>query len=192
MPEPFGSLTATRRSDFALRFFAISASLLFVALSLSSLLLKLSPTDDRREPTQFPVAFAASTMLLFCGSAALSRAVGFVKRERQRPFRRSLMWALLAGTLFVGFQTFALSQLIHQQPAEDVPTGVGAFVAVVTALHAMHFVVALLCLVYVTVQAFADRYDHEYYWGVIVCTWFWHALGIIWCAILAVMAIAAW
>ena len=192
MPEPFGPSTATRRSDFALRFFALSAALLLVALSLSSLLLKLSPTDNRREPTQFPLAFAASTVLLCCGSAALARAVGFVKRERQRPFRRSLMWALLAGTLFVGFQTFALSQLIHQQPAEEVPTGVGAFVAVVAALHAMHFVVALLCLVYVTVQAFADRYDHEYYWGVIVCTWFWHALGIIWCAILAVMAIAAW
>jgi heme/copper-type cytochrome/quinol oxidase subunit 3 len=184
-------MTATRRSDFALRFFAISAALLFVALSLSSLLLTLSPTDVQRGPTQFPLAFAASTVLLCCGSVALSRALGFVKLERQHPFRRSLMWALLAGTLFVGFQTFALSQLIHQQPAEEVPTGVGAFVAVMAALHAMHFVVALLCLVYVTVQAFADRYDHEYFWGVTVCTWFWHALGVVWCAILAVMAIAA-
>ncbi len=192
MPEPFGPSTATQRSDFALRFFALSAALLLVALSLSSVLLMLSPIDHRREPTQFPLAFAASTVLLGCGSAALARAVGFVKRERQRPFRRSLMWALLAGTLFVGFQTFALSQLIHQQPAEEVPTGAGAFVAVVAALHAMHFVVALLCLVYVTVQAFADRYDHEYYWGVTVCTWFWHALGIVWCAILTAMAMAAW
>lgn len=181
-----------RRSDFALRFFAISATLLFVALSLSSVLLKLSPSDPGRAPTQFPLAFAASTALLCSGSAALSHALGNVRLERQRPFRRSLMLALLAGTLFVGFQTFALSQLIHQQPPEEVQTGVGAFVAVMATLHAMHFVVALLSLVYVTVQALADRYDHEYYWGVTVCTWFWHALGIVWCAILAVMAIAAW
>lgn len=192
MPEPSGPLTAPRRSDFALRFFGLSAALLFVALSLSSLLLQLSPTNEHREPTQFPPAFAASTVLLFCGSVALSRAVGFVRLERQRPFRRSLMWALLSGTLFVGFQSSALSQLIQQQPAEEVSTGIGSFVAVVAALHAMHFVVALLCLVYVTVLALADRYDHEYYWGVTVCTWFWHALGIVWCAILAVMAIAAW
>ena len=190
MPEPFGPSAETRHSDFALRFFALSAALLFVALGLSALLLKLSPTGDRREPTHIPPAFAASTLLLCCGSAALSRAVRFVRREQQRPFRRSLMWALLAGTLFVGIQTFALSQLIQQQPAEEVPTGAGAFVAVMAALHAMHFVVALLCLVSVTVQAFADRYDHEYYWGVTVCTWFWHALGIVWCAILAAMAIA--
>ncbi len=185
-------MTAPRRSDFALRFFAVSAGLLLAALALSSALLTLAPADDRRGPTQFPPAFAASTLLLFCGSAALSRAVTFVRREKQRPFRRSLMGALLCGTLFVGIQTFALSQLIRQQPAEEVPTGAGAFVAVVAALHAMHFVVALLCLVFVTVQALADRYDHEYYWGVTVCAWFWHALGVIWCAVLAAMAIAAW
>ena len=192
MPEPMAPSIAPRRSDLALQFMALSAALLFTALGLFSLLLKLSPADEQRGPTQFPRAFAASTVLLFCGSVALARAVGFVKRERQRPFRRCLMWALLAGMLFVGFQLFALSRLIHQQPPEEAPTGAGAFVAVVAALHAMHFVVALLCLVYVTVQAFADRYDHEYYWGVTVCTWFWHTLGIVWCAILAVMAIAAW
>ena len=192
MPDSLGSTTAPRRSDFALRFFALSAALLLVALTLSSALLALSPADDRRGPTQFPPAFAASTLLLFCGSVALWRAVAFVKREKQRSFRSSLMWALLSGTLFVGVQTFALTQLIRQQPAEEVPTGAGAFVAVMAALHAMHFVVALLCLVYVTVQALADRYDHEYYWGVTVCAWFWHMLGIVWCVILAVMAIAAW
>ncbi|MBC8115726.1 MAG: hypothetical protein H7062_15180 [Candidatus Saccharimonas sp.] len=191
MPEPFGPLTAPHRSDFALRFFGLSAGLLFVALTLSSVLLALSPADDQRGPTQFPLAFAASSLLLFCGSAALSRAVAFVKLERQRPFRRSLMWALLSGTLFVGIQSFALSQLIRQQPAEEVPTGAGAFVAVVAALHAMHFVVALLCLVYVTVQALADRYDHEYYWGVTVCAWFWHVLGVAWCVVLATMAIVS-
>jgi cytochrome c oxidase subunit III len=191
MPVHFGPMTAPRRSDFALRFFGMSAALLFAALSLSSVLLALFPVDDRRGPTQFPPAFAVSTLLLFCGSVALWRAIAFVRRERQRPFRRCLMWALLFGTLFVGFQTFALSQLIHQQPAEDVPTGAGAFVAVAAALHAMHFVVAMLCLVYVTVQALADRYDHEYYWGVTVCAWFWHVLGIAWCVVLAAMAIVA-
>jgi heme/copper-type cytochrome/quinol oxidase subunit 3 len=57
-------------------------------------------------------------------------------------------------------------------------------------LHGMHFVVALLFLCHITVQAMADRYDHEYYWGVTVCAWFWHALGVAWVAILFVMLIA--
>ena len=192
MNQQFERLTLPRRSDFALRFFALSAVLLSTSLGLSSLLCNLSPTASPQEPTDFPPAFAASTLLLFCGSVALSRAIGFVKRERQRPFRRSLAFALSAGTLFVGIQTFALTNLIRQQPAEEALTGAGAFVSVAAVLHAMHFVVALLCLVYVTVQAHADRYDHEYYWGVTVCAWFWHALGVVWCAVLAVMVIASW
>ena len=53
------------------------------------------------------------------------------------------------------------------------------------------FVVATLFLSLVAVRTFADRYDHEYYWGVSVVAWFWHALGIVWLAILAVFAIAA-
>ena len=67
------------------------------------------------------------------------------------------------------------------------------FVAIVmlAALHGMHFVVAVLFLSYVTVRALADRYDHEYYWGVSVAAWFWHALGVVWIGILAVFAIAA-
>ena len=195
-----------RRSELALPFFGLAVLLLAASLGVSSLLnhffasdftqahsvaeRELSAARSRDEPTRFPAAFAASTLLLCCGSAALSRAVAYVKRERQRPFRRALGAALLVGTLFVGVQSHALSQLIRQQAPEEVPTGAGAFVAVVAALHALHFLVALLCLAYITVQAHADRYDHEYYWGVTLCTWFWHALGVVWCVILAVMAIA--
>jgi hypothetical protein len=58
------------------------------------------------------------------------------------------------------------------------------------ALHAMHFTLALMFLVWVTLGAFADRYDHEYFWGVVVCAWFWHALGIAWGCILIVFAIS--
>ena len=66
-----------------------------------------------------------------------------------------------------------------------------AFVLALASLHAMHVIVATLFLSLVTVRTFAERYDHEYYWGVSVVAWFWHGLGIVWLAILAVFAIAA-
>ena len=53
-------------------------------------------------------------------------------------------------------------------------------------LHVLHFTVAMMFLVYVMLRSFQDRYDHEYYFGVTVCTWFWHVLGIVWVAILLV------
>ena len=164
--------------------------LLFVAATLALALVEMFLPAPTALPNRFSIAFGLSTLLLLFGSGCMFRAVESVRRERQRPFRRWLLLALAAGTLFVSVQTYALTCLIRQQPPDEVSTGAAAFVAVFAALHGMHFVVAMLFLCYVTVQALADRYDHEYFWGVTICSWFWHALGIAWLAILVVMMIA--
>lgn len=192
MSTAMGPASVSHQSEFALRFFAVSMTLLLLALGLSQTLLAVFPTTTHRGPTHFSSAFAVSTGLLLLGSMGMSRAVGAVKREKQRLFRRSLAATLAMGTLFVGVQTFALTSLIRQQPHDEAQTGAGAFVAVMATLHAMHFLGAMLCLTYVSVLAFADRYDHEYYWGVTFCAWFWHALGVVWGVILLVMLIVIW
>ena len=140
----------------------------------------------------FPPAFWFSTALLAGGSYSLARAVRYVRIERQRPFRQWLLSGLLLAALFVGVQSYGLACLIPQdRTAQAASTGVTAFVMALAGMHAMHVVVATLFLSLITVRTFADRYDHEYYWGVSVCTCLWHALGVIWIAILAVFAIAA-
>lgn len=179
VPEP--------RSAYALQFFLLSTALLAAAAVLSFALFRTVPDHASMRSNQFSAAFIASTMSLFAGSACLFGAIASVRRERQKQFRAWLRWALTWGTLFVGIQTFAIFRLIRQQPADEAETGAAAFVAVFAGLHGMHFIVAFLFLSYVTVQAFADRYDHEYYWGVTICAWFWHALGIAWTMILFVM-----
>ena len=67
--------------------------------------------------------------------------------------------------------------------------GAGPTVLMFAALHGLHFLVAVLCLVFVANRAFADRYDHEYYWGVALCGYFWHALGVAWLFVLVIFAI---
>lgn len=140
---------------------------------------------------QFPAAFGVSTGLLFAGSLAMGRALAFVRQERQKEFRRSLKIAAGMATLFMGVQSYGL---LWMTPATRSPSetslGVRPFVMVFTGLHAMHFFVATLFVSVVLARSIADRYDHEYHWGVTVCAWFWHALGLAWVAILAVFAIA--
>ena len=182
VPEP--------RSVYALQFFLLAGTLLVIAGVTSLALIKLVPGDFTPIPNRFSLAFGLSTCLLLAGSGCLHQAVESVRRERQRPFRRWLKLALTLGTLFVIAQTYALTCLIRRQPADEASTGAAAFVAVFAAMHGMHFVIAMLFLSYITVQALADRYDHEYFWGVTICAWFWHALGIAWLAILFVMLIA--
>ena len=129
-------------------------------------------------------------MLLALGSAVLHRSLQHERIERQRPFRRCMVTALVAGTLFVGVQCYGLSSMVRHQDPSKVATGVNSFVLAFAAMHFIHFTVAFLFVAFVTVNALADRYDHEYYWGVTVCAYFWHVLGIAWALILGIYAIA--
>jgi cytochrome c oxidase subunit III len=139
----------------------------------------------------FPPAFALSSLLLLAGSIALSRAVHSVRFERQRRFRLWLHAALAAGTLFMGVQSYGLWTLLPaERAAEQASLGVTPFVLMLSALHALHLSIAVLFLAFVATRAQAERYDHEYHWGVSVCAYFWHALGVAWLFILAVFAIA--
>jgi cytochrome c oxidase subunit 3 len=186
-------LVATRHSPgpskFALRFFASTIGVVALAAGIAKGLVWLS--GGRVAQQLVPPVFWGTTLLLAAGSFELHRAVASVRRERQRPFRRALIAALATGTLFVGLQSYGLWCLLQFPEATDAQTGIKAFVFMLTFLHGMHFTVALGFLVFITLRALADRYDHEYYWGVAACGYFWHCLGLVWIAILAVFAIAS-
>lgn len=185
MHAAIGRGEITRKLFWATLIVAASASALSVLLAA----LFGMPQPDGR--VSLPPALYLSTVMLVIGSGLLQFAEGRVRLEKQRPFRRALTAALAAGTVFVGIQAYGICCLFHKQPADiSAQTDAHAFTFVFVALHAMHFVVALWFLTWVTLNAHYQRYDHEYYWGVTVCTWFWHVLGIVWLAILAVFAIA--
>lgn len=142
---------------------------------------------------RFPIAFGVSTLLLVLGSVTIGSARRAVRWERQALFRRRLLQSVAVGAMFMGVQTYALWTILPVERSDSAAsTGVAPFVLMLAALHGLHFLVATLFVSYVTVQAHAGRYDHEYHWGVTVCAGFWHALGIVWGAILAVYAIVVW
>lgn len=174
----------------ALRFIFVSVGVYAAAGTAALVLTRLVPFHPVPGQVVFPPAFWWTTGLLALGSGWLQHAVYCVRREKQKPFRRSLLFALGAGTLFVGAQSYGLGCLMRNQVPDEAQTGANAFITVLAALHAMHFALALLFLVWVTLNALADRYDHEYSWGVSLCAWFWHGLGIVWVLILVIFSIA--
>lgn len=172
-----------------LRLFGLSVAVFGSAALLAWLLIHFGPLPPASTVLQFPVPFFASTLFLAGVSVELHRAVQFVRREKQRPFRRSLAAALACATLFVAIQSYGIRWLAQWQTPEEASTGAASFVFAFAALHAMHVAVALMVLVFVTVRGFDNRYDHEWNWGVVVCAWFWHFLGWIWFVILGVFTI---
>ncbi len=154
----------------------------------------------RRTPLDhslMPIPFWISTPFLLAGSVTLQRAAWLVRVQQLESFRRWLIFSLAVGTMFVGVQICGLWRLSQNQtrPGESFPesaeTGANAFVAMAAGMHGVHFVIALLFVAWITVNAFANRYDHEYSGGVTFCAWFWHTLGIVWLAILTLFAAGA-
>lgn len=177
------------RSAFALRFMLTCAG--FFACVYAAGWSCMAALPPRLFPgVRFPPLFVASTLVLGWGGVLLSRAIGFVRREKQVEFRRCLIRALLAGGVFCALQMAALNWLMQRQPAAEVQISDQALVTVAAAVHALHFVLASMLLIFVTLKALAGRYDHEYFWDVCLCAWFWHALGIVWIVVLAVIVIA--
>src|SRR5262245_23098831 len=117
-------VVATR---LALRFILVCAGIYLSAGAIALALIQFVPLPPTPGRIVFPRAFGLTTILLMLGSGALHRGVSCVRRERQVSFRRSLVFALVAGTMFVGIQTYGLHSLLENQRAEDVQTGANAF-----------------------------------------------------------------
>ena len=185
------------RSQVALRFFGLSTAILFAAAIVAVAGIQLLNAIGSQSQTVMPIPFWISTVLLALGSLTLHQAAWHVRVQQLDPFRQRLVWSLVIGTLFVGVQSAGLWQMsINQtlpgtaQP-QSAETGANAFVAMFAGMHGVHFVVALMFVTWITVNAFSQRYDHEYSWGVTFCAWFWHTLGLAWLAILALFAAGA-
>jgi cytochrome c oxidase subunit III len=177
------------QQEFAQRLLLGCLAVFGVAGGAAYLLIRSGGHPALERTPIMPAAFWLSTALLAGGSVSLHRALMFVRIERQSPFRRSLLAAMTAGIAFVAVQSYGLWHLLQKQAPAEVAVGADAFIFVLAVLHGLHFSVALMFLVFVTLWAWADRYDHEYYWGVTVCTYFWHFLGAVWMCIVGVIVI---
>lgn len=177
---------------FAVRFFHVLVLVFGVAFGLATALIYAVPILKSPDTVSLPWAFWASSGFLFATSLMLHRGVSSVRWEKQLRFRQSLFIALILGVAFVATQSYGLYCLLSHQPrtAEAASTGPTAFAFVLTVLHAMHVSIAIMFLTFVYLKSLTDRYDHEYYWGVMFCAWFWHALGMVWLAIILVFVVA--
>src|SRR5262245_57134507 len=123
MPASLSRHRAAAPGRVAVRFILVSAGVYAVCLSLAAALIRLLPSHGDPGQVVFPPAFYLTTALLAAGSGALQHAVRCVRLERQKPFRRSLLAALVSGVLFVSFQICGLLTMIRNQVPDDVQTG---------------------------------------------------------------------
>ncbi len=142
-------------------------------------------------PLKVPFSFWVSTGLMQLTSIFLQRSCWLVHRERQREFRRWLMYAWVSAIVFVAVQAIGMDELLtgHFQ-RNDGSTKAYGMSFTLAFLHALHVVGGLIFLGFIIFQAFRNRYDHERHWAVDHCAAYWHFLDVVWISMLMVFVLA--
>jgi heme/copper-type cytochrome/quinol oxidase subunit 3 len=162
--------------------FLISLFMLFCGAMLGYVVIRLTGSKSPPRGTlHLPSILWVSTVLVIGVSFALSRAVRFLRMERQAAFLNWLGISLALAVAFLLVQAPALARLLaeHERLRAN-GLFIYGLVFILVLLHALHVVGGMVALIRVTVRARHGAYDHEHYQPVRHTAMYWHFLDAIW------------
>jgi len=169
-------------------FFIVSLGVFFLATLVSYCVVRsqaFHATDREYLALAIPKSFWISTMFLVLSSVLLQVAVWLVRRERVQEFRVWIAAALSCAVLFVIIQSFGMNELLNTHFTQiDGSTKIYGLCFTLAFVHALHVIGGVVFLVYVLLQSYRQKYDHERHWAVDNCAGYWHFLDVVWFAML--------
>jgi heme/copper-type cytochrome/quinol oxidase subunit 3 len=160
-----------------------SEVMFFTALIGSYIILRVAHPEGwvghpRHTPLNIPVT-AVNTFLLICSSVTMVKAFAAAQDGLQKQLRLWLIGTVIIGASFVGVQAFEYRELIHHG---FVPSAslFGSTFYTMTGFHGFHVTMGVICMIYVTLQAFRGRYTAADHRGVEVIGLYWHFVDLVW------------
>ncbi len=128
---------------------------------------------------EIPTLFYLSTFLILLSSFFMQWAVMASRNGQSSTIRITLLVTLGLGLGFIFVQFLAWNMLVNQG-IFLVGNPSGSFLYVISGLHVLHLVGAILYLMYVITKAIRDKISRENYLAVQLCATYWHFLGGLW------------
>ena len=161
-----------------------SEVMFFTALIGSYIILRFAHPDawaghpQPETPLNIPVT-AVNTFLLICSSVTMVKAFAAAQEGNQGALRKWLIATVLIGSTFVGVQVYEYQELIH---AGFVPSAslFGSTFYTMTGFHGFHVTMGVICMIFVTLQAFRGKYTATDHRGVEVIGLYWHFVDLVW------------
>jgi cytochrome c oxidase subunit III len=169
--------------------FLLSEVMFFTSLIGAYIILRFANPDAFAEPgvvLNVPLT-AANTFVLICSSVTMVKAFAAIQDGDQRGLRLWLLATAGLGALFLGVQAFEYVQLgghgfvpaVDGYAAEGRPL-YGATFYTMTGFHGAHVLIGVLCLLFISMQAFRGRYTARSHGGVEVVGLYWHFVDLVW------------
>lgn len=194
-PAPTGSTRPARAglSIQRLGLYVLFASLtvLFGAAVVAMLITRAqSPLWRTPEMPRLPRGLWVSTALVFAISASFQSALHAVRKNQPK----ALVTRLALGAAMAALFLFTQMQNWHYMQSALVGVAVRTLYPytfyVLTGLHAAHVLGGFVPLGIVFSRALRREYSSSRHEGVLVCTQYWHYLGLVWLSLFAVLELS--
>lgn len=161
---------------FAMWLFMVSVVMLFVAFT-SAYIVKQS--DGVWLDFELPALFDYTTVLIVLSSVSMHWALIAAKRNLIKMIRLALGVTFILGSAFLVGQYLAWGALVDQG-VYFVGNPAGSFLYVLTGIHGLHLISAMIFLIVVLVAAFQYKIHSKSLVQIEICTTYWHFLGGLW------------
>lgn len=175
-PKPAGKRFAVAPLEFLMWIFLVSVFMIFAGFTSGYIVRK---GDGNWLSFALPTAFILSTALVLLSSLVMQWTYFQAKKNELGKVKTGLTLSLLLGLGFVGAQFLAYSQLVNIGLFLNGNPAVG-FLYVITFVHALHVLSAIIALIVIFAQAFRYQVHSKKLLGIRLLTLYWHFLGFLW------------
>jgi len=157
-------------------------SLIMSFAGLTSAFVVSSAREDWLAGFVLPNAFSVSVALIILSSLTLLLAKKYLKLNKAKKTSFYLMVTLVLGIGFIISQLIGFQQIIDLGFNFTGPTSniTMSYIYIIAAVHILHVIVGLICLMVVIYNHFKQKYNTENLLGFELAANFWHFVDILW------------
>ena len=170
------SMLRMHPKKFAMWLFMVSVLMLFAAFT-SAYVVKQS--DGVWLDFALPALFDYTSVIIVLSSISMHWAVIAAKRNEIKRIRLALGITFVLGFAFLIGQYMAWGELVDDG-VYFVGNAAGSFLYVLTGVHGVHLISAVIFLIYVLVAAFQYKIHSKSLLQLEICATYWHFLGGLW------------
>ncbi|MTI33277.1 cytochrome c oxidase subunit 3 [Xanthovirga aplysinae] len=167
---------AMHPQKFAMWLFIVSVVMIFAALTSAYI---VRQAEGNWLEFQLPGIFQITTILIVCSSLSLQWAFYSAKKDKLEGVKIGLGLTFVLGLGFLIGQFQAWSDLV-QEEVFFVGNPSGSFLYVLTGLHGVHLISALIFLLVVLIFAFKNKVHSQKLVTIEMLATYWHFLGALW------------
>ncbi|NMM50162.1 cytochrome oxidase subunit III [Flammeovirgaceae bacterium KN852] len=163
---------------FAMWLFLLTVLMIFAAYTSAYIVRK---GQGNWIPFELPVTFLYSTGIIVLSSVFMQLSYFAAAKNNVNGVRLYTLLTFIAGVVFLMMQWTGYGKLIDMNLYFSDPNNVsGSFIYVITGVHAVHLISALIVLLIVLITTFKVENIKDKLVRMEICTTYWHFLGGLW------------